>query len=100
MTLFSSHCVFHKLGTQRTIGTCCESGGIYHLERDAEAVVCLSSMPYLDIHCQLGHSSLQNLKTLVPALSHVSSLDYKSCQLSKHHYILYKSIKKLISFLI
>ena len=35
------------------------------------------------------YTSLQNLKILVPFLSHVSSLDCESCQLAKHHRMSY-----------
>ena len=36
------------------------------------------------VHAQLGHPSLATLKLLMPSLSKLSSLLYKSCQLGKH----------------
>ena len=63
---------------QKAIDSGHESGGLYHLERGSKEIACSSSIFYLDIHCPLSYSSLQNLKMLVPTLGHVSSLDYDS----------------------
>lgn len=90
MTFFHGHCVFQELGTQMTIGTERESGGLYHLERDTEAIAYSNFIPYSDAHCQLGHPSLQNFKIIVLTLSYVSSLDCESRQLGKHYRISYR----------
>ena len=57
VTFFPDHCVIQELEMQRTIGTGRESGGI--ILRGSKIVACSSSIPY-----QLGHPSLQILKTL------------------------------------
>ena len=33
----------------------------------------------MSIHCRLGHPSLDKLKTMVPSLSKVSSLECETC---------------------
>jgi len=89
LTFFRDYYVFQELRTQKTIGIGHESGGLYHIERGSEVIACFNSLPYLDILCWSGHRSSQNLKNLVSNLSHVSSLDYESCQLGKHYCMSY-----------
>jgi len=45
----------------------------------------------LQVHCRLGHSSLSNLKKLVPRLSRLSSLECELCQFGKHSHSSFSS---------
>lgn len=66
----------------RTIGTGCESHGLYYL--NATTPMCSTSTSPLLIHAQLGHPGLPKLQQLVPSLSKLTSLQCESCQLGKH----------------
>ncbi|GAV80941.1 gag_pre-integrs domain-containing protein [Cephalotus follicularis] len=69
-----------------------ESGGLYILDASSSipaSLACSSVLSPIQIHYQLGHSSLQSLKTLVPCLSSLSNLECESCQFGKHHRVSY-----------
>jgi len=65
MIFFSTHCVFQKLETGKTIGTRHERNGQYELELTSNQVVCISTSIVLDYHYRLGHPSLSTLKLLL-----------------------------------
>lgn len=50
-------------------------------------VACSASASSLDIHCCLGHPSLQSVKKQIPNLSNVSFLECESCALEKHQQV-------------
>ncbi|XP_071918386.1 retrovirus-related Pol polyprotein from transposon TNT 1-94 isoform X2 [Coffea arabica] len=76
--------ICQDLKTKRTIGGGYEHNGLYFLNFNGP-IACPATVSPLEIHCRLGHPSLQNLKKLVPTLSQLSSLECESCQLGKHH---------------
>ncbi|KAJ9553824.1 hypothetical protein OSB04_017869 [Centaurea solstitialis] len=80
------HCIFKDLSTKQIIGRGRESGGLYIFEpEELKSQVALASLSPFELHCRLGHPSLQSLKRLYPQLSHLSSLNCNSCQFAKHH---------------
>ncbi|KAJ9556562.1 LOW QUALITY PROTEIN: hypothetical protein OSB04_011176 [Centaurea solstitialis] len=80
------HCIFKDLSTKQIIGRGRESGGLYIFEpEELKSQAALASLSSFELHCRLGHPSLQSLKRLYPQLSHLSSLNCDSCQFAKHH---------------
>lgn len=87
VTFFPGSVVIQDLKTETMIGEGCESNGLYYLKECASSTACSISISPLQIHCRLGHPSLEKLKILIPSLSHVSSLECESYQLGKHHHV-------------
>ncbi|KAJ9544458.1 hypothetical protein OSB04_024165 [Centaurea solstitialis] len=85
---FPDFCVFKDLLTKKIIGRGREADGLYIFEHQPSRSLASSnpSSP-LEVHCRLGHPSLQNLKKLCPEFSSLSSLLCESCQFSKHQRI-------------
>ena len=87
-SFFPEFCVFQDLSTKKIIGRGREIDGLYIFERQPpHSLACLNSSSPLEVHCRLGHPSLQNLKKLCPEFSSLSSLQCESCQFSKHQRI-------------
>lgn len=72
VTFSPDFCVFQDLMTKKTIGHGRESGGLYLLE-ESPSIACSSVSPS-QIHCRLGHPSLESFKRVVPSLG-LSKLD-------------------------
>ncbi|KAJ9539489.1 LOW QUALITY PROTEIN: hypothetical protein OSB04_032222 [Centaurea solstitialis] len=80
------HCIFKDLSTKQIIGRGRELGELYIFEpEELKSQAALASLSLFELHCRLGHPSLQSLKRLYPQLSHLSSLNCDSCQFAKHH---------------
>ncbi|KAJ9564855.1 LOW QUALITY PROTEIN: hypothetical protein OSB04_000821 [Centaurea solstitialis] len=85
---FPDFCVFKDLLTKKIIGRGREADGLYIFEHQPpRSLACSNSSSPLEVHCRLGHPSLQNLKKLCPEFSSLSSLQCESCQFSKHQRI-------------
>ena len=83
---YPDYCIFRDLSTKKIIGRGRESGGLYVFEpEELKSQASLVSLSHFELHCRLGHPSLQSLKKLYPQLSHLSSLNCDSCQFAKHH---------------
>lgn len=88
VSFFPDFCVFQDLSTKRIIGRGRETDGLYIFEPQVpSSLTCSSSSSPLDVHCRLGHPSLQNLKKLCPEFSYLPSLQCESCQFAKHQRI-------------
>jgi hypothetical protein len=62
---FPNHCVFQDLQTRRIIGRGRESDGLYIFEQRTPYSLTSSSPKHaFEVHCRLGHPSLQSLKKL------------------------------------
>ena len=83
VTFSSDSVVIQDLKTRRMIGQVHEAHGLYYLS--TTSTIACTTASSIDIHCRLGHPSLANLKTLVPHLSSLQSLECQTCQLGKHH---------------
>ncbi|KAJ9535088.1 hypothetical protein OSB04_un001836 [Centaurea solstitialis] len=73
---FPDHCVFQDLQTKKIIGRGRESDGLYIFEQRRPyslASFSFNSSPF-EVHCRLGHPSLQSLKKLCPEFSQVTWL--------------------------
>ena len=76
--------VFQDLSTGQTIGTGCESQGLYYLTNPpASHLACSATVSPTLLHNRFGHPSLSKFQKMVPHFSHLSSLDCESCQLGK-----------------
>ncbi len=66
-----------------------EKDGLYYLDTNKFVSSTFSALSAtvspLQWHFRLGHPSLAKLKSAIPALSHVPSLECEACQLGKHH---------------
>ena len=79
VTFTPSHCIFQALDTNKVIGTAYEDRGLYRLETSPRRTALLSTASAQEVHCQLGHPSLQVLKKLRPEFQSVSELVCESC---------------------
>ncbi|GAV73920.1 Pkinase domain-containing protein [Cephalotus follicularis] len=61
------------------------SSGLYVFEESAP-VACSSIASLLQVHCRLGHPSLESMKKMVPTLRSVSSLDLKKPSIGKEYF--------------
>ncbi|KAJ9542741.1 LOW QUALITY PROTEIN: hypothetical protein OSB04_029247 [Centaurea solstitialis] len=85
VNFFPDYCVFQDLQTKRIIGRGRESDGLYIFEqRTPYSLTSSSFASAFEVHCRLGHPSLQSLKKLHPEFSHLLSLQCESCQFAKH----------------
>jgi len=82
---FPDYCVFQDLQTRSVIGRGREPDGLYIFEQRTPYSLTSSSLASaFEVHCRLGHPSLQSLKKLCPEFSHLLSLQCESCQFVKH----------------
>lgn len=82
---YPDYCIFKDLKTKRVIGRGRKFDGLYVFEPEiSKSLVGLSSSSPFEVHCRLGHPSLQSLKKLCPEFSHLSSLKCDSCEFAKH----------------
>ena len=90
ISFFPDFCRFQDLMTKRIISRGLESGGLYILDPTIIIpIACSRVTTPFETHCQLGYLSLPLLKILCPQFSSLLSLDYDSCQFSKHHRLRY-----------
>ncbi|GJV83577.1 retrovirus-related pol polyprotein from transposon TNT 1-94 [Tanacetum coccineum] len=74
-----------NLKTKWVISRGRKSNGLYVFEpKVSKSLVGLSSSSLFEAYCRLGHPSIQSLKKLCPEFSHLSSLNYDSCEYAKH----------------
>uniref|UniRef100_A0A2N9EWV2 Integrase catalytic domain-containing protein n=1 Tax=Fagus sylvatica TaxID=28930 RepID=A0A2N9EWV2_FAGSY len=82
-------CAFQDLKTKKMIGSGHEKNGLYYLDTNKSVfstfLALSATVSPLQWHFRLGHPSLAKLKSAIPALSHVPSLECEACQLGKHH---------------
>ena len=78
---------------RKIIGGGHEADGLYYMDWHGSSSLVASdlSISPLHHHCHLGHSSLQNLKSLVPSYHQIESLQYEAWQLGKHHRVPFAS---------
>ena len=62
-----------------------EEHRLYYLDVHVVPTSYYAVVSPLDIHCRLGHPSLATLKSMVPNLQKVQSLECETCHLGKHH---------------
>jgi hypothetical protein len=71
------------------IGLGHEKDGLYYLDLDGSyslvASILSATISPLQWYFRLGHPSWAKLKSAIPTLRQVSSLEYEACQLGKHH---------------
>ncbi|XP_072058027.1 uncharacterized protein [Arachis hypogaea] len=69
-------------GTGETIGTGCESQGLYRLALPTTTVSSVAAVESPDVvHYRLGHSSLSKLQAMIPSLSRLTTLECQTCHL-------------------
>ena len=81
----SSSVIIQVLETKAPIGGGHEERGLYYLDVPVIPTSCSAVVSPLDIHYRLGHPSLTTLKSMVPTLQKIQSLECETCQLGKHH---------------
>nr|GEW25963.1 Gag-Pol polyprotein [Tanacetum cinerariifolium] len=82
---YPEYCVFKDLETKNIIGRGRKCDCLYVFEQEvSKSLVGFSLSSPFEEHCRLGHPSLQSLKKLCPGYSHLSSLNYDSCEFAKH----------------
>lgn len=74
VSFFPDYCVFQDLSTKKIIGRGRESDGLYIFEHPTPYSLASSTSSPFEVHCRLGHPSLQNLKKLCPEFSYLTSL--------------------------
>lgn len=81
--------------TRKRIGTGRKENYLYYIDHDESPAHPPTACPTVasahQIYCRLGHPCLGNLKLLFPSLSHLSSLEFESCQLGKHNHVSFAS---------
>ena len=101
VTFFPFHCIFQDLRTRKKISLDRErDNGMYLLVSDdipqGLASVASTFEPSFLWHYQLGHPFHQKLQQALPWVS-VSSFDYESCQLGKHHRTSFRHLRLVSS---
>ncbi|XP_072087350.1 uncharacterized protein [Arachis hypogaea] len=85
VTFFADSVIVQDRGTGQTIGTGCESQGLYRLALPTTTVSSVAAVESPDVvHCRLGHTSLSKLQAMVPSLSRLTTLECQTCHLGKH----------------
>ncbi|QHO14032.1 Retrovirus-related Pol polyprotein [Arachis hypogaea] len=83
VTFFADSVIVQDRGTGQTIGTGCESQGLYRLALPTTTVSSVAAVESPDVvHCRLGHPSLSKLQAMVPSLSRLTTLECQTCHLA------------------